>query len=237
VGIPRPAHELSDILLAWSAMAGPTENRHAPRKRSTHSPASHGPSACAEGDGFSGTPSRLSAGLLRTWASIWSRPFSNEVEHLVDFIRGDDERRAEGNRVLHVADDEAKLLHDVDACGAHALLRVEGWRLVFLSATSSMAPIRPTPRASPTSGCSASFISRDWKTGATFARMLHDLVALIDLDGLQRHGTAHRMGGIGIAMAEGAELAALVQHRLIEVFLDGDGRHREIGRGDGLSPW
>src|SRR5689334_16852815 len=40
--------------------------------------------------------------------------------------------------------------------------------LVFLSATSSTAPIRPSPTASPTSGCSTRAFSRFWNRGATW---------------------------------------------------------------------
>ena len=64
--------------------------------------------------------------------------------------------------------------------------------------------------------------------------MLDGLVAFIDLDRLQRHRTTDRMRRIGEAVAERADFAALIEHRLVELFFDGDGAHREIGRGDRL---
>ena len=38
---------------------------------------------------------------------------SNHVEHLVDFVRRDDQRRAEGNRIAHGAVDQPKLLQEI----------------------------------------------------------------------------------------------------------------------------
>jgi hypothetical protein len=64
--------------------------------------------------------------------------------------------------------------------------------------------------------------------------MLHDLVALIDLDGLERNGAADGVRRVGVAMAELPELAALLEHRLVEIVLDGDGAHGEVSGSDGL---
>src|SRR5437773_584016 len=67
-----------------------------------------------------------------------------------------------------------------------------------------------------------------------FAHVTDDAGTLVDFDRLERYRTSDRMRGIGVTVAEGADFAALIEHRLVEILLDGDGTHRKIGGGDRL---
>ena len=79
-------------------------------------------------------------------------------EELVDLFAGDDEGWGHGDEVPHAADDDAFL--SLERGGAGALARGEGGAprvplssaLLRLLGRSSIAPMRPAPRTSPTAG-------------------------------------------------------------------------------------
>jgi hypothetical protein len=54
-------------------------------------------------------------------------------------------------------------------------------------------------------------------------RLPDNVVAFIDLERLERDGGGKGMAAIGEAIGEGADLAALVQHRLVDGLWHGDG--------------
>src|SRR5436190_17439806 len=158
-------------------------------------------------------------------------PRLDDVEHLVDLIGGDDERRTEGDRIAHRADDEAKLLKRIGAGRADTLFGPEGAPRVFVrhqfqgtdeAHRTRIADQRMTAEPADTA-------YEDWRH---LADMVNDADALIDFDGLERHRAADGMGGIGEPVPESAELPALIEHRLVEFFLDGDSAHREISGGN-----
>jgi len=61
-----------------------------------------------------------------------------------------------------------------------------------------------------------------------------EIVALVDLERLDPKRRRERVAAIGEAMCESADLAVLVEHRLIDGLGHGDGAERRIGRGERL---
>ena len=64
--------------------------------------------------------------------------------------------------------------------------------------------------------------------------LLSDAFARIDVERLERHRRRDRMTRVGEAVAEGADLAAFIQHRLIRHLRHRQSRHRHIGRRQSL---
>ena len=77
---------------------------------------------------------------------------THDVEHVVDLTVGDDQRRAEGDRVVDERpNNQAEFHRTVGDPRPYFRCAIEVL-IAALSRTSSTAPMRPTPRVSPTSG-------------------------------------------------------------------------------------
>ena len=116
-----------------------------------------------------GGASRLTRQAARasTQSSVLSSARVKPVEQFVDFGRADDERRGQRQHVAHHrAHDQAFLLGEAHRARRRRRAADRTNACCALSATSSTPPIRPRPRASPTSGCSPSAASRAWNCGA-----------------------------------------------------------------------
>ena len=122
-----------------------------------------------------------------------------------------------------------------DAACTDAAASARTTACVRLSATSSMPPISPMPRASPTSGCSPSARSRCLELRRHRRDLVDDPFARIDLERLERDRGRDRMARIGEAVAEGADLAAFVEHRLVHPLRHHDAR-RSADRPT-TAPW
>ena len=107
------------------------------------------------------------------------------VEQVVGFVWRDDQRRAEANGVAaNGAADQAFVLRERYDFRRRRRVCCRRIAWIFLSLTSSRPPIRPTPRASPTRGWSASFVQPPLECGRDLADVTDDVDALVDLDGL-----------------------------------------------------
>ena len=103
------------------------------------------------------------------------------------------------------------------------------------SSTNSTAASMPSPRTSPTFVWPAEgFAQFGGEIGAGLAGVLRPGPAVDQFEVGDAGGSADRMGGIGPAVADGAELVgALVQH-LPHLVADDRARQRRIGRGQAL---
>ena len=95
-------------------------------------------------------------------------PAFEAVEQFVDLRFADDQRRTERDAVAEQgARDDAFLFREFADLSPRPFRRLETRLASSCRPRVSMPPIRPTPLASPTSGCSPSFARRARKRGAT----------------------------------------------------------------------
>ena len=130
----------------------------------------------------------------------------------------------------HRAHDQAFGFGELHRARADAVLRHRTSACSFLSATSSTPPIRPSPRASPTSGCVAERLEPRLELRRALGGFFDDALARVDLDRLERDRGGNRMAAIGEAVAEHADLFALGEQRLIHRLRNHDAGDRQIGR-------
>ena len=89
--------------------------------------------------------------------------------------------------------------------------------LVFLSLTSSMAPINPAPRVSPTSGWLGEAMQLFEEIDAHVRGVLDEVALLDDLQVLQRDRHGNGMPAAGEAMTECPDLGGVVRDSLIDL--------------------
>ena len=126
------------------------------------------------------------------------------------------------------AHDQAFLLAEVADRSRPPPWRDRKLFLVFLSATSSMPPIRPTPSASPTSGWSDKRRQPPAKSGRRLGAHGRRCRVLDRSRSSSAPPRGHRMAGIGEAVAERADLAGFGYRPCREI--SGDISTAEIGR-------
>ncbi len=143
--------------------------------------------------------------------------------------------RQRQNVAQHRANDQAFGFAELHGARRDTMLRGRTHACFFCRRRVPAPPIRPSPRASPTSGCSPSALSRAWNCGAAFGGFLDDAVARVNLDRLQRDRGGNRMAAIGEAVAEHADLFAFDEQRLVHRFGNHDAGDRQIGRRQ--APW
>ena len=66
------------------------------------------------------------------------------------------------------------------------------------------------------------------------AHMADDVALLVDLQGLEGDGGAHRVAGVGVAVPEDADPVARLDQLAVDRLRDQHRAHRQVGRGQGL---
>lgn len=103
---------------------------------------------------------------------------------------------------------------------------------VFLLATSSNAPIMPTERASPTSGWSFELLEHLGEArGVGVLDAADEVLALDDLEVLERDGARCGMARIGIAVVE---IVVVAGERFNDFVIDKNAGQREVSTSP---PW
>ena len=164
-------------------------------------------------------------------SSVLSSARVELVEQLVDLGRLDDQRRADRD---HVARDEA---HD-QAFGLgvahHRARRRRASDRTAVLASLVGGKLDRADQAHAARLADQRMIAERHQALLELRRAcrrgLEDLVALVDLQRLQRDRGRDRMARIGEAVAEGADLAALGDQRLVHVLRDHHAGDRQIGR-------
>ena len=155
-------------------------------------------------------------------------------EQLVDLRLGDDERRRQHDGAARAAGRSGRSA----APGAPPAPRRRGGRrtaaLVRLSATISSAPMRPTPRASPTMGWSAIAASRAWNSGRHPLDIGEDAAVEELVEHGEPDGAADRVAAGGEAGGELVVLRRRLGHALRHRGRQDDGAHREEAARDHL---
>ena len=169
-------------------------------------------------------------------SSVLSSARAEPVEQLVDFGRADDQRRDRSrSRRRSRAHDQAFLLGE---------MRRRGRRRHAWHRTNACSPCRRRARRRRPGPCRAPRRPADarrapgaaiWNCGARLAAFSTICSRCVDLQRLDRDRGGHRMTAIGEAVAEGADLFALDEQRLVHD-LPGSSRRRSADRPT-TAPW
>ena len=150
-------------------------------------------------------------------------------QELVDLALGDDQRRAEGQRVADGA--EIRPCFSPIAAASHRLASRGNGALPQRSRASSTPASRPLPRTSPTIAClRPSACSPPRKRRLQPPHACRGCPAPGDAQRLARDRRRHRMARVGHGQAEHAEPLALGQHRLPDARRDHQRGDRNVGR-------